>query len=121
MSVRLEASCTWMQNIPATLMPERLADALQHLLSRLTLAAFLWQRYLRADYRILVKPPGEPYDRTYLQYFPPGVVFMVIFAVLVPAAYFLVLYFLRHRLQVLTSMAAPAQRQKQSIENSSSY
>jgi hypothetical protein len=47
-----------------------------------------------------VKSPGGPWDRTYLHYFPPGVVFMVVFAFLVPAAYFLILYFLRHRLQV---------------------
>jgi hypothetical protein len=64
----------------------------------------LWRRFLRADYRILVKLPGGPWDRTYLRYFPPGVVFMVIFAVLVPAAYFLILYFLRHRLQVPTAV-----------------
>ncbi len=47
-----------------------------------------------------MKTPGGPWDRTYLRYFPPGVVFMVVFAFLVPAAYFLILYFLRHRLQV---------------------
>ena len=47
-----------------------------------------------------MKSPSGPWDRTYLHYFPPGVVFMVIFAFLVPAAYFLILYFLRHRLQV---------------------
>lgn len=62
-------------------------------------------RFLKADYRILVKPLGGPYNRTYLHYFVPGVVFMVIFAFVVPAAYFFILYFLRHRLQVrLTHM-----------------
>lgn len=67
---------------------------------KLTDAVLPWHRFLRADYRILVKSPGGPWDRTYLHYFPPGVVFMVVFAFLVPAAYFLILYFLRHRLQV---------------------
>jgi hypothetical protein len=75
--------------------------ALSHQTShRLTDAVLPWHRFLRADYRILVKSAGSPWDRTYLHYFPPGMVFMVVFAFLVPAAYFLVLYFLRHRLQV---------------------
>jgi len=56
--------------------------------------------FLKADFRILVRPSGGPWNATYLRYFVPGVIFMVVFAFVVPAAYFFILYFLRHRLQV---------------------
>lgn len=57
-------------------------------------------RFLKADYRILVKAPGQPINATWLHYAIPGSVFLVFFAAVVPATYFLILWFLRRRLQV---------------------
>ena len=57
-------------------------------------------RFLKADYRILVKAPHRPVSPLYLRYAIPGIVMMVVFAFIIPATYFLILWFYRHRLQV---------------------
>lgn len=64
------------------------------------MSAFATCRYLKADYRILVKAPGQPISMTWLHYAIPGAVCLVIFAVVIPATYFLILWFLRLRLKV---------------------
>ena len=62
-------------------------------------------RFLKADYRVLVKAPGKPFNVTWLHYAIPGSVFLVIFAIAIPATYFFILYFLRKRLKVWQPMA----------------
>lgn len=47
-----------------------------------------------------MKAPHHPINSTYLHYAIPGTVLMAFFAVVIPATYFLILWFLRHRLEV---------------------
>ncbi|KAK9867386.1 hypothetical protein WJX84_004228 [Apatococcus fuscideae] len=54
--------------------------------------------YLKADVSILVKPIGGSYSHTYWSFLIPGIVLMIIFAALMPAFYFGVLYINRFRL-----------------------
>ena len=56
--------------------------------------------FFKADFRILVKSPGQRISRHYLRYAIPGIAVMIFFSVVIPAFYFLVLWFLRKRLQV---------------------
>lgn len=48
--------------------------------------------YLTADYSILVKPPGEGYTGTYKGYLVPGVIMLIVFAVVIPASWFYVIW-----------------------------
>lgn len=57
-------------------------------------------RYLKADYRIIINAPGHGLASRYAQYYPFAIVFVVVFAAVVPFAYALILYSIRNRLQV---------------------
>ena len=54
-----------------------------------------------------MKAPGRPISPYYLHYAIPGIAVMVSFALVIPAFYFLVLWFLRKRLEVM-SLSFPA-------------
>lgn len=58
------------------------------------------RRFLKADYRILVQKEGQPINATWLHYAIPGSVALAVFAVVIPATYFLILWHLRHQLEV---------------------
>ncbi|KAK9829421.1 hypothetical protein WJX72_005757 [[Myrmecia] bisecta] len=55
--------------------------------------------YLRADYSILIRPLGGSLSRTYVHYLVPGIFMLVVFAILIPLAYALILYRIRNQLE----------------------
>ena len=72
--------------------------------------------YLKADVSILVKPIGGSYSHTYWSFLIPGIVLMIIFAALMPAFYFGVLYINRFRLDVRPSFHESSDVHLQSVD-----
>lgn len=54
--------------------------------------------YLTADYSIQVKPPGGQYTETYIHYIIPGAIMLFLFAVVIPALWFYMIWRVRSRL-----------------------
>jgi len=62
--------------------------------------------FLRADYSIATRTPAGNISRTYAGYLVLGTILVILFTVVIPLFYFMVIYKLRFRLQVTN----PSQR-----------
>ncbi len=56
--------------------------------------------FLKADYSISTRTPVGSFDRTYAAYLVPGTALVILFTLVLPVCYFLVIFRVRHRLQV---------------------
>lgn len=56
--------------------------------------------FLRADYSVIVRPVRGDLTSTYKIFLAIGTALILLFAVIAPASYFLILFHLRHRLDV---------------------
>ena len=56
--------------------------------------------YLYADFTILVRDTAGHWGHVYARYVAPGIAMMVLFAIGVPIWYFIIMWNVRHRLQV---------------------
>ena len=64
--------------------------------------------FLKADYSIATRTASGAFSRTYAGYLVLGTVLVILFTVVIPLFYFLVIYKLRFRLQVCFCVLPPS-------------
>lgn len=60
--------------------------------------------FLKADYSISTRTSSGGFDHTYAAYLVPGTALVILFTLVLPIFYFLVIFRVRHRLQVNIQM-----------------
>lgn len=76
---------------------------------------------MKADFRVLVSTPGQGLAEHYAKYYTYGVAGAIIYAAVVPVAYFLILASIRNKLQVTNSLKAESRLRPYKAQGQSEY